>query len=70
VASIAGFVIGNALARQLDEANERERVALVGALMPTPLVGALIAAQLVDKEDRPAAMIAGGGWVAARARDP
>jgi hypothetical protein len=49
VASIAGFVIGSALASDLDEP-ERMRMGLVGALMPSPLVGALIVESLVGGE--------------------
>ena len=49
MASIAGFAIGSALASDLD-APERMRLGLVGALMPSPLVGALVVAGLIEGE--------------------
>jgi hypothetical protein len=47
--SIAGFVIGSVLARDLSD-SERMRMGLVGALMPSPLVGALVVESLVERE--------------------
>jgi hypothetical protein len=49
MASIAGFVIGSALASDLSD-TERMRMGLVGALMPSPLVGALIVESLVEPD--------------------
>jgi hypothetical protein len=51
MSSIAGFVIGNALASQLRDPDDRRRVALVGAFMPTPLLGAIVAQSLVRAEE-------------------
>src|SRR5438067_1117774 len=51
MASIAGFVIGSALASDLSEP-ERMRLGLVGSLMPSPLVGALIVESLVESEEK------------------
>jgi hypothetical protein len=51
MASIAGFVIGSALASDLSE-SERMRLGLVGSLMPSPLVGALIVEALVESEEK------------------
>jgi hypothetical protein len=51
MASIAGFVIGSALASDLSE-SERMRLGLVGSLMPSPLVGALIVESLVESEEK------------------
>jgi hypothetical protein len=60
MASISGFVIGSALASDLD-APERMRLGLVGALMPSPLVGALIVESLVESDEKAAAEDARGG---------
>jgi hypothetical protein len=51
MASIAGFVIGSALASDLSD-SERMRMGLVGSLMPSPLVGALIVESLVESEEK------------------
>jgi len=49
MANIAGFAIGTALGSDLGDA-ERMRMGLIGALMPSPLVGALIVEALVESE--------------------
>jgi hypothetical protein len=49
MASIAGFVIGSALAGDLSD-SERMRMGLVGSLMPSPLVAALIVESLLERE--------------------
>jgi hypothetical protein len=51
MASIAGFVIGSALASDLSD-SERMQMGLVGSLMPSPLVGALIVESLVESEEK------------------
>ncbi len=67
MASIAGFVIGSALASDLSE-SERMRLGLVGSLMPSPLVGALIVESLVESEDKDSGDKSEGGQALSAAR--
>jgi hypothetical protein len=48
MATIAGFVIGSVLARGLEDEDERARAALVGGLMPNPLLGAVVVSNIVE----------------------
>lgn len=50
MASIAGFVIGSALASELEDEDDRRRVGLVASLMPSPLIGAIVAQEFTRTE--------------------
>src|SRR3954469_7908506 len=52
MASIGGFLVANALASQVEDRDERARIGLVGAFMPSPLVGAIVASGMAHSEDR------------------
>jgi hypothetical protein len=51
MASIAGFVIASAIARNIEDPDTRTRIALAGALMPSPLLGAIVAQALTRRGD-------------------
>jgi hypothetical protein len=51
MATIAGFVIGSVLARGLEDEDERARAALVGGLMPNPLLGAMVVSNIVEEAE-------------------
>jgi hypothetical protein len=48
MATIAGFVIGSVLAEDLS-AQQRTQAALVGGLMPNPLLGAVVVSNMVEE---------------------
>jgi hypothetical protein len=50
MASIAGFVIASAIARNVEDPDARTRIGLAGALMPSPLLGAIVAQALAGRE--------------------
>src|SRR3954447_21252751 len=52
MASIGGFLVANALASQVEDRDERARIGLVGAFMPSPLVGAIVASGMAHSEGR------------------
>jgi hypothetical protein len=50
MSSIAGFAVGALLARDLDR-EEQARLGLVGGLMPSPLLAAVVVDGLLSRED-------------------
>jgi hypothetical protein len=49
MASIAGFVIASTIARSVEDPEARTRIGLAGALMPSPLLGAIVAQALAGR---------------------